>query len=589
MKNYIIIFLFLFVGKFVFAQEKPVTTKANDTIKTEVINVVTSYTPKVTDAFKIKKKPTIKLSNKSKKRTLEYQIFPAPVASTFTPKKGTFKGVDFSDREKLYDNYLAVGFGNNTTPYLETFIHYSTRFQNDFGIYAKYISSDDPVENTTLNSSFSELIANLFYKQEDRYFDWRVGFDVEKKDYNWYGLPNINFNPTLLNNIDESQTYNYLNVHGKISFEDSYINFGKLAISYFTDAWKSNEYRGILNSQFQFPLQSLGANFNDITLDISLDYLRGSFSQSYENTNNINYSFFTADIKPVYKFNIHKFKVKLGGKIYYSSDIENNINHFLAYPDVQISYPIINNYATLYLGADGDLHTNTYKQFSEENPFISPTQFLTQTNEKYNFFGGLNGKLSQNISYNTRISYRKYEDKALHSINNSKSDGTTSLYNGNPILGYEYGNSFSVIYDDLDNLHFFGEIEWDFNKNLVLGANGEFNTYTPKQQQYAWNLPKLKSEIFAKYKTHKWYAGANIFFQSQRIDVSYLSSFPGNSIPIGIEKYFDVNINGGYVFNDYLSVFVKANNVLDNNYQRFSNYNVQGFQILGGVTYKFDF
>ena len=31
------------------------------------------------------------------------------------------------------------------------------------------------------------------------------------------------------------------------------------------------------------------------------------------------------------------------------------------------------------------------------------------------------------------------------------------------------------------------------------------------------------------------------------------------------------------------------NNALNTDYQRFANFNTQGFQILGGITYKFDF
>lgn len=579
----------MFAGKFVFAQDKPTVEKAKDTIKTEVVNVVSSYTPKVTDAFKIKKKPTIKLSDKSKKKKLSYQIFPAPVASTFTPKKGTFKGVDLGDRERLYKNYVAVGFGNNSTPYLETFIHHNTRFENDFGLYAKYISSDNPVENTLLNSGFSDIIANLYYKQEDRYFDWKVGLDIEKKQYNWYGLSNTTFNNNVIAAIDEKQTYNYLNAHGKIAFEDNYINQAKVAVSYFSDDFSSNEISISIQPQFQFSLDRLIRNSNDVVLNVSLDYLNGSFNQSYENTNQVSHSFFTAGLHPLYKFKIHNFDLKLGTKIYYTSDIENSLSQFYVYPDVQISYPIIKNYTNIYIGAGGDLHTNSYKQFTEENPFISPTQYITQTNEKYNFFGGFNGKLSQNISYNTRASYRKYEDKALFSINNSKSDGTTISSNGIDFNGYEYGNSFSVIYDDIDNINFFGEIEWDVTKKLVLGVNGEFNTYELKQQEYAWNLPKIKSEVFAKYKTHKWYASTNIFFVSSRNDVQYAGAFPSLSSSISLDSYFDVNLNGGYLFNDYFSVFLKANNIFNTNYQRFSNFNVQGFQILGGVIYKFDF
>ncbi len=70
------------------------TNKAKDTIKTEVINVVTSYTPTISDAFKIKKNPKIKLGAKTQKKRLKYQIFSAPVASTFIPKSGVAKGIN---------------------------------------------------------------------------------------------------------------------------------------------------------------------------------------------------------------------------------------------------------------------------------------------------------------------------------------------------------------------------------------------------------------------------------------------------------------------------------------------------------------
>ena len=76
----------------------------------------------------------------------------------------------------------------------------------------------------------------------------------------------------------------------------------------------------------------------------------------------------------------------------------------------------------------------------------------------------------------------------------------------------------------------------------------------------------------------------------ERKTVTYTSPFPSSAIGTDrLGSFVDVNLNGGYHFNDALSVFLKLNNVLNANYQRFSNFNVQGFQALGGVTYKFDF
>ena len=62
----------------VMAQRKSKKEKKKDTITPPVITVVTSYTPTIADASKIKKTPVITLSDNSKKK-LDYKIFSAPV------------------------------------------------------------------------------------------------------------------------------------------------------------------------------------------------------------------------------------------------------------------------------------------------------------------------------------------------------------------------------------------------------------------------------------------------------------------------------------------------------------------------------
>ena len=55
------------------------------------------------------------------------------------------------------------------------------------------------------------------------------------------------------------------------------------------------------------------------------------------------------------------------------------------------------------------------------------------------------------------------------------------------------------------------------------------------------------------------------------------------------QSYFDANVNLGYRFNEKLSVFVKGNNLAGQNYERWANFPVQGIQVLGGITYKFNY
>jgi len=55
-----------------------------------------------------------------------------------------------------------------------------------------------------------------------------------------------------------------------------------------------------------------------------------------------------------------------------------------------------------------------------------------------------------------------------------------------------------------------------------------------------------------------------------------------------LNSYIDLNVNGGYHFSTQFSTFLKLNNLLNTKYQRFANFDTQGLQISGGITYKFD-
>jgi len=584
MKKYsFVLILIMSLGQ-VFSQKKP---KKKDSI-VEVINVITSYTPTISDAFKIKKTPKIILSNTISKKKLSYSIFSAPVASTFVPKSGVVKGIDVGKKERLFDNYLALGFGNYTTPFIEFFLHQNRKFETDYGIYLKYTSSENGVKNTFLNNEFSTLNLGGFYLKEERGFTWKIGGNMYQKQYNWYGLPNISFDNNTINSIAAKQTYGFYEVESEVVFEDSYFDNIKGALSLFDDKFGSKEVGFLLKPSLKIPLGFISKNLSELELQTNINYLQGEFEQNYLNNSNIKYSFFNLGIHPVYRVNWNKLSIKLGSKIYLTSDIKNSLTNILAYPDIEITYPVISNLINFYAGASGDLHMNSFQNFSEQNPFVSPTLFLTQTNEQYNLFGGINGIISSNISFNVKASYKSDEDHALFVRNNSKSNGVFNA--STSLLGYEYGNSFNVFYDDISTLSIFGEIEIDASKRFSIGATIQINSYSTTFQQEAWNLPKIEGAIYGKYKNNNWYANANIFFVGSRMDVQYNGTFPSTIASIeSLDAFTDMNLNGGYHFSDFFSAFVKLNNILGIDYDRYANYNVLGLQALAGITYKFDF
>lgn len=573
------------------AQEKKTPEKAKDTIiKTEVVNVITSYVPKITDAFKIKQKPIIEHSKENQKKELEYKIFSVPVASTFIPKSGVMKKVDLGKREQLYPNYLSIGLGNKITPFIETYVRRDDSYDSEYGVHLKFLLSADPVEKTRLSSTYYNMNLNLFYAQQQRYSNWRAGLKIGRDKYNWYGLStNIPFTDATISAIEEEQAYNSFKVFGTINFDDSYLEEANASASFFSDALSSSEFLIDGNVKFKFPLDNIHRELNDVFINTTLSYLGTSFENAYETPDELKHNFFTFGVHPIYKFNLQDLAIKIGAKTYFSLDIENKENNFFIYPDVEISYPLVKDFVNIFTGASGDLETNTYKSLSSKNPYVSPTQKLLQTNKKYNAFAGIKGKLDSQFSYNIKASYADIENNTFFELNQSKSNGTNIAgTNAFSLLGYEYGNSFKTVYDDIKLVSFFGEIAFDGIENLSVGLNGQFNKFTLTNQQQHWNTPKIKGELFGTYKVNKWFAGANLFFVGERegklYDVLPLKSFT----TVKLESYFDINFNGGYHFSDSFSVFLNLNNVLNNSYQRFNNFNVQGFQAMGGLTWKFD-
>jgi hypothetical protein len=569
------------------AQEK----KRDTIVASEFVNITTKYNPKIVTAKKIMENPVIELLQKSDKKKLVYTISSAPVASTFIPKTGVLKGMDLGKKERIYNHYFATGLGNYSNRYAELFISDNTRFDNSFELHSTYNASGDNLKNTVLNSTYSNFDIATFYEQEERYFDWKVGVTAQNNHFNWYGLPrNKTLTENIITTIDPGQNYKSLQLTGDFKFHDSYIQQGNISVAYLTDNFKSSELLVNFENTLRLPLPLFLNTSNEISLESGLEFLKGTFKTNYSNSEKIKYSQFTFKIIPEYKTTYRGLSIKASARAFVSVDSEQNKTNFLVFPDILLKTAIYKEYINGYGGITGNLHTNTYHNFTEYNPYVSPTLFITQTAETSNFFIGFNGSISDVLSYHLKGSLKKEEDKPLFLRNSSKFTEILPTPNEKKLEGYAYGNSFKIYYDDIHTSSILAEIEYIYDANLSFSAQIKFDNYTTTNALESWNLPSIQSTIFTEYKADKWYATANIFHVGERKDIAYSSAESSNrTTVVSVDAFIDLNINGGYHFNDKFSTFLQFNNLLNSKYQRFANFDTQGFQVLGGFTYKFDY
>ncbi|MBV1888532.1 MAG: TonB-dependent receptor [Urechidicola sp.] len=573
MRKLLIIALSLVTTATIVAQER-----VKDTLNTDEIIIVKPYTPTISDAFKIKDNPQIENEN-IQKDSVSYTFFSVPVASTFTPTKGKAQSVVREPLDRIYENFVAVGFGNYTTPYLEAFLHSSSTRSNDFGAFIKHLSSNGGIKDILVDDNFSDSHLSLFYKQFERDYNWEANLGAQHQIYNWYGLPEgITYDPIFLNTIDPKQTYLNIFGGGSFIFEEGIFKGGKVRIDHFSDNYSSSEIQAKITPEIEFPISS-----ELIDLPFDIEFLTGSFKQNYLTDTDVKYSFLNLGASPSLEILRDKLTVNLGARVYYSFDLERQTNTFYAYPNVTASYKLIEETLIGYAGITGDLQQHSFREFVNDNPFISPTLNILPTDQQYNAFLGAKGKLSSKVGYNFKASYQNEKNKALYVQNPSMTDGIT-----NPMYAFQSGNSFGLVYDNVKTLSLFAEVDVYASKELKFGGNIEYNNISTDVQAKAWYTPTLKASAFANYNAKKWYVGADLYFTGEQFD--FVQNFGEiNGMITTLDPYVDLNFNGGYVFTDRLTAFGRVNNVLGINYDKYANYKVQGIQVLAGIIYKFDF
>ena len=576
-QNNIGLVIILIASHFSFAQKK------DENIGTEVVNVVKPYTPTISDAFKVKEIPSLEDADNSKKEDIKYNFFSFPVASTFVPIKGRAANVDKSQAEKLYKNFANLGLGNYTSLNAELFVTENISDHEYIGGMFRHLSSQGGIKDVALKNDFYKTSVDLTYGNQLDNLTWISDLGFQNQIYNWYGIPE-NFTQITIDRINPKHSFNNFYIGTNLSLTDSFFKDASLKYNRFWDANGSAENRFYVKPSFEFDILR-----QKIKTNLIVDYLGGSFEKNFLGTSSIKYGFTNFGIHPSIAVNKNDWAINLGASLFYSADNENSSSKIFVYPQVNASVKVVGDFMIFYTGVEGSLDQNSYRDFSNENPFVSPTLAIAPTDKQFDLFAGIKGKLSNNVSYTMRGSVQNEKNKPLFKSNEFNMFATNSE-------SYQFGNSFGVVYDDIRTVSLFGELKADFSKDVTIGLNGSYSRFFTTFQEEAWNLPTLKigSDINVNI-TKKWFAGANVFYVGERKDIVYIQSmitiFPPAYYPetTNIKGYFDANLNIGYNHSDRLTGFLKFNNIANQSYQKWMNYPVQALQVVLGVSYKFDF
>lgn len=482
--------------------------------------------------------------------------------------------------DQLYNGYVKAGVGM----YLNTLfdLHYnSTRSRTDgWGINLKHFSSNGGVKDKG-ESKFNYNEAHLFGKKFLR--NHVIGANV---NYDRHGLRYYGFDPIIFPDWNKDtilQVFNCIgaNAHIKSFFKDSTDWNYEFGVGYYhlSDNNNSKENNIKVDGLFRSFLKNnllliaFGLDFNNYKYQSDALYDISPGESFYDNT--------ILTVNPKISSRGPEWKADAGVKIVMDAD---HTAYFKFFPDIEFKYSLFNDVFVPYVGVIGGIERNSYKTLSDENPFIRPDVTLGEdmenTNNKFKIYGGIRGTLSSALSFNVQASQGRFVNVPMFVSFPAISD----------TIPYE--NQFHVEYDTLDVLSVKGEITYQKTEKLTLFLRGEYFSYTPTWGEYAWNRPEYTVSINVVYNArNKLYIKANIYGVGPRKAKSYV--FVEGAVDltthyaVDLDGYFDMDLGIEYRYTTRLSGFINFNSILGQRYEKWYQYPVQGFNLLGGVTYSF--
>lgn len=483
----------------------------------------------------------------------------------------------------LYSSYVKLGIGTTLMPLGEVFYNSKRSRKFIYGVHAKHLSSWSKIKNYA-PATFDRTRVDLYGGLNERTYSIRLGGHYANNGLKYYGISDtiVNHKDSVKQRYSDGGMRFEFRGHKKDSAKVNY-NVGAAYNNYkslkpedrnFSD-WRAREnYFSVFGGAwYRLKSEVYGADLEVNYNGYKYGELDTSYASPLDTGLQLNNTVIRLKPHVTTQFAKNRFRARVGLDLTF--DIHNKTKVYI-YPDIEVKYSMFNDIFIPYVGLRGGLKQNTYRALTQENGFLLPNIHLNNTHRAIDLYGGIKGSISKSISFNVGVSYANVKNLALF-----VTDTTYSL-----------GNKFDVIYDTANVFTAEGSISYQLKEKIKVDAIARFYSYSMKNQAYAWHIPNLEIILRGKYNLlDKFIFNLDLTLENGRRAKMYaleqgITQESGQYIK-KMNFIADANLSVEYRYHKRFSAFVQFNNLAAQGYQRWLNYPVQKFQVLGGVTFRF--
>lgn len=520
-----------------------------DTTKKQTIDITSSYKPVLRNAVKINFSAS-HLNADTSKSVGPYNVPPQNLFYTYQPV--SLRPLALTQDSNLnlgIRNYLKVGFGNYSTPYIAGGFSFGDGKTSLVNIYGDYISSKGSVKNQDYLGLNIKAAGSYFTQSNELY----GSASVKQQDYYLYG-----YDHQLLDYKKEDVLQRYQTLNLKAGFRNKALNGSGINydptvdINLFSNQNKASETSLALTA----PVEKTFADAFTIKVTAKADitsYTSKNLASNVKFTNNI-YSIAPELIYAKPLFNIHAGVTPAWDN-----------NKLAVLPNIYGEAKIQDNIFLLQAGIVGRFIKNNYQYLTSVNPYLQTLSFQQNTRET-EFYGGIKATIGSHFNFSAKASWITYHN--LPFFVNDTTDG----------------KSFFVANESkVSDFRIHGDLSFISQDKFTVTAGLTFNGYNGfKDNKRAWGTIPL--EINGSLR---WWAFKQVLIKGDFMAFNggaFLLK-DGNDIKLGGGA--DLSAGVEFAINKRFSAWIDVNNIFNNKYQRWYQYPVYGFNVLAGATFKF--
>lgn len=475
--------------------------------------------------------------------------------------------------EKLYPGYIKLGIGNYYNPLGEIYYNSVRNRRSSYGVHLKHNSAFKGIKEYA-PSTFDNTTGHLFGEFFTSRYKIETDLNYLNNGYHFYGLQDtLDLLPkdTLRNRVQGADgTFKFSNFTTRDSAKVLYTIY--TSYGYFHEFDPEKIDQNAKSSTFDIGTNlAYKLKMNVFAADFSVRYNKYKFAHEnpdvpLDNWHNDNNTIIR--LKPYISTYGDKWKVVYGVDLNF--DILSD-NIFKVIPIIEGKYSLFNNMIIPYAGIGGGVKQNTFRSLNRQNEFILSEIDIKNTKE-FKVYAGIKGTLSKKLSFNVQAYSATYADMALFVNDTMVSD----FYR------------FDVVYDKVTTLGITGSVSYQAAEKLKIDGIVTYNNYDAATELYAWNLPALDIKLRGNYNLYdKIYVKTDLTLMAGRKSPEglFLAAPTDEDFELGFLA--DANLHLEYRYSKRLSVFLQFNNLAAQKYARWNRYPVQGFQVLGGLTFAF--